>query len=193
MARVVSATPIVSSNPGFEDCSKAIHDEPNYGQGVANLQGTMGATPAGQPDTTYTEDTQLRTLFAARTGIKAIEETLAEYGTADNAPQWLRLIFNELKAKFGESVAGSGVLSIGDGGSGKHCNNQQIVGVPETDGQVYQYSQLDSALSEFQAAYAKARASGQAVAMAWDSSSGVPAPSESYNSTSYQTFGNWYA
>jgi hypothetical protein len=48
-----------------------------------------------------------------------------------------------------------------------------------------------SALAEFQAAYAKAQASGQAVAFAPIGAPSSQAPSES--STSYQTFGNWYA
>ncbi|MHB8147065.1 MAG: hypothetical protein ACYDGM_07400 [Vulcanimicrobiaceae bacterium] len=166
------------------------YDTENYGQNTANLQGTMGAS--GQ---SFTENPSLVTLFGGRTGIQAIEETLAQYGRVDNAPAWLKPIFRDLETKFGASATGAGSLSIGTGGSGKDCNNQQIVGVPGTDGQVYQYTQLDSALNEFQAAYAKARAAGQAAALSWDSaaSPGSPPPSDSYTSTSYQAYGNWYA
>ena len=56
------------------------------------------------------------------------------YGSSANAPEWLKPQFDQLEHMFGESPTGSGVLSIGDGGSGKHCNNQQILGVPGTDG-----------------------------------------------------------
>ena len=168
------------------------YDEPTYGQQTANLRGTMGA---GNPVINYTEDSHLVNLFAGRTGIQVIEETLAMYGTVANAPAWLKPMFNELEAKFGESATGSGTLLIGDGGSGKHCNNQEIVGVAGVDGQVYQYAQLDSALSEFQAAYASARAAGQAMPLSWSSASspGSLPPSDTYAATSYQSEYQYYA
>jgi hypothetical protein len=55
--------------------------------------------------------------------------------------------------------------------------------------QVYQYSQLDSALASFQAAYANAAAAGQAARMRWSStaSPGSLPPSDTYTSTSYQS------
>ena len=158
------------------------YDEPNYGQGVANLRGTMGAN--GQ---SYSESPALATIFGGRTGIQAVEETLATYGTEANAPGWLKPQFSQLEQMFGESTAGAGTLSIGDGGSGRDCNNQQIVGVPGVNGQVYQYTQLDATLSAFQTSYAKAVASGQAVPLSWDSSSapGSAPPSDTYTSQSY--------
>jgi hypothetical protein len=158
------------------------YDEPNYGQGVADLKGAMGA--GGQQ---YSEPPALTTIFAGRTGIQAVEETLAMYGTAANAPAWLKPQFDQLKAMFGESATGSGILSIGNGGTGKDCNNQQIVGVPGVDGQVYQYTQLDAAFNAFQAAYAKAAAAGQALPLSWDSAAnpGSPPPSTSYTSQWY--------
>jgi hypothetical protein len=89
---------------------------------------------------------------------------------------------------FGESSTGSGVLSIGIDGTGKDCNNQQIVAVSGLNGKVYQYTQLDAAMNQFQAAYANALADGQAVAMSWDSAAhpGSLPPSDTYLSTSYQ-------
>lgn len=158
------------------------YDEPTYGQGVANLQGQMGAN--GQ---TYTEDPSLVNVFSGRTGIQMVEETLAQYQTQANAPAWLQPMFNKLEAEFGESATGAGRLSIGNGGTGKDCNNQQIVGVPGVDGQVYQYTQLDSALNQFQAAYAKAVAAGQAMPMTWRSAAdpGSVPPSDDYTSQWY--------
>ncbi|HVA29535.1 MAG TPA: hypothetical protein VNF68_15240, partial [Candidatus Baltobacteraceae bacterium] len=166
------------------------YDTQNYGQGVANLQGVAGAN--GQ---SFTESPALVNIFSQRTGIQAIEETLAYYGTADNAPQWLKPQFDQLESMFGESATGAGHLSIGINGSGKDCNNQQIVGVPGTDGQIYQYTQLDSALASFQAAYANARAAGQAPTLSWDSRSspGSYPPSDTYASTSYQSEYQYYA
>lgn len=163
------------------------YDEPTYGQGVANLQGHMGATPLNQPYTTYTENPGLVQLFSGRTGIQAVEETLAMYQTKDNAPNWLKPQFDQLESMFGESANGAGKLSIGDGGSGKDCNNQDIVGVSGVDGKVYQYTQLDAALSQFQTAYAKAVAGGQAMPMTWRSATdpGSPPPGDEYTSQSY--------
>lgn len=158
------------------------YDTQNYGQQTANLRGQMGAS--GQ---NFTEESNLVSLFGGRPGIQMIEETLAQYGSAANAPAWLKPSFDQLKGMFGESSTGAGVLSIGIGGSGRDCNNQQIVGAAGLDGQVYQYTQLDAALNSFQTAYAKAVASGQAVAMSWDSSAspGSPPPSDTYTSQSY--------
>lgn len=160
------------------------YDTQNYGQGAANLKGSAGAN--GEQ---FTENPNLVNLFSGRTGIQMVEETLAMYGTADGAPAWLRPQFNKLEAMFGESTTGAGRLSVGNGGSGRDCNNQQIVGVPETSGQVYQYTQLDAALASFQAAYANAAAAGQAARLSWVSaaSPGSVPPSDTYTSTSYQS------
>jgi len=49
------------------------------------------------------------------------------------------------------SVVYSGMLSVGLGGSGKDCNNQQIVGVPGVNGQTYQLRQGASRWSGFTA------------------------------------------
>lgn len=119
--------------------------------------------------------------------------TARGFGAKDNAPAWLKPQFDQLQAMFGMSALGAGRLSIGDGGTGKDCNNQQIVGVPGTEGNVYQYSQLDAALNEFQVAYAKARAAGQAAALSWSSANGAPPPSAGYESTSYQSETQYYA
>lgn len=134
-------------------------------------------------------------LFSGRTGIQMIEETLAQYGSADNAPAWLKPMYNKLLGMFGESATGSGRLSIGNGGSGKDCNNQQIVAVTGVSGQVYQYTQLDAALNEFEVAYAQARTTAQAIAFSWNSASapGSLPPSDTYGSTSYQTENQYYA
>lgn len=132
-------------------------------------------------------DPSLTTLFAGRTGTQAVEETLAQYHTQANAPSWLKPQFNQLESMFGESTTGSGHLSIGNGGTGKDCNNQQITDVPDTDGKVYQYTQLDAALNKFQAAYAKAVAAGQATPMSWNSAAdpGSAPPGDDYTSQWY--------
>lgn len=152
---------------------------------------------AGNPAVNYSEDSSLVNLFAGRTGIQMIEETLALYGSADNAPAWLKPQFGQLEGMFGESATGSGVLSIGDGGSGKHCNNQEVVGtgVAGLDGQIYQYAQLDAALNSFQTAYAQARAAGQAPVFSWDSAQnpGSAPPSEDYASASFMSQVQYYA
>ena len=108
---------------------------------------------------------------------------------------WLKPIFGELEGMFGESATGSGYLSIGLGGSGKDCNNQQILGATGLNGQVYQYTQLDAALNQFQANYANAITTGQAVSLAWESAAnpGSPPPSDNYASSSYQSDNQWYA
>jgi hypothetical protein len=132
------------------------YDTQRYGQGVADLQGTAGAN--GQ---SFTENPSLRAEFGGRTGIQAIEETLAEYGTEANAPAWLQPIFDELEGMFGESATGSGGLLVGIDG-GKDVNNQQIIGVPDLNGVEYQYTDLSNALYDFAARYAAAITSGQA-------------------------------
>ena len=160
------------------------YDTKNYGQGVANLQGAMGAN--GQ---SFTENPSLKAVFAGRTGIQDVEETLAQYGTVQNAPQWLQPQFNQLKAMFGESSTGSGKLSIGIGGSGKDCNNQQVVGASGLSGAEYQYTQLDAVLNQYQVAYAKAIASGQASRLSYYDASaapGTPPPPGADFSISYQ-------
>ncbi len=156
------------------------YGEPTYGQGVATLQGAMGANGHS-----YTEDPNLKIVIAGRSGIQDVEETLSQYGGAQNAPQWLQPQFKQLEAMFGESVTSAGNLSIGVGGSGKGCNKQQVVNVSGVSGANYQYTQLDAALNACQAAYAKAVAGGQAPRLSYYDSSGAPPPGSDY-STSYQ-------
>jgi hypothetical protein len=165
------------------------YDTQNYGQGVANLEGYAGASGIN-----FTENRNLTNLFAGRTGIQMVEETLAYYDSEANAPSWLQPMYNTLESEFGKDSTGSGRLSIGIGGTGKDDNNQQIVGVAGTSGQEYQYTQLDASLYEFETAYAKARASGQAIAFSWESaaSPGSPPPSDTYASTSYQSEYQYY-
>jgi hypothetical protein len=104
-------------------------------------------------------------------------------------------LLDDLESKFGSSVTGSGQLSVGIGGSGRDSNNQQIINASGVSGQEYQYTQLDASLNQFQAAYAKTRADGEAIAMSWksDATPGAPPPSDSYTSTSYLASENWYA
>lgn len=134
------------------------YDTQRYGQMVADMQGTMGAN--GQQ---FSEDGTLSKLFGGRTGIQAVEETLAYYGTKDNAPAWLKPLWDNLVAMFGESAQGSGHLSIGINGTGKDCNNQEVLGTSGLDGKVYQYTDLGSMLYAFAAALA-AGTSGQGLA-----------------------------
>jgi hypothetical protein len=90
-------------------------------------------------------------LFDGRTGIAAVEETLAEYGSAANAPDWLRPLYNSLDDMFGASATGAGQLSFGHA-----INNEQVVGVAGVDGKVYQYTDLANALYGFADEYAAA-------------------------------------
>lgn len=136
------------------------YDTQRYGQMVADMQGAMGAN--GQQ---FSEDSTLGRLFGGRTGIAAVEETLAYYKTKDNAPAWLKPLWDNLVAMFGESAQGSGHLSIGINGTGKECNNQEVVGASGLDGKVYQYTDLGSMLYAFAAALA-AGTSGQGLTAA---------------------------
>ena len=134
----------------------------------------------------YTEDPNLKIVIAGRIGIQDVEETLAQYGRAQNAPQWLQPQFNQLEAMYGTSSTGARKPSIGIGGSGKDCNNHQVVNVAGVSGANYQYTQLDAALNAYQVAYAKAVAGGQAPRLSYYNSSGAPPPPGSDYSTSYQ-------
>jgi hypothetical protein len=84
---------------------------------------------------------------------------------------------------------GAGIPAIGTERTGEDCNNQQIVGVPGLNGQVYQYARIDAALNQFEANYANAVAGGQAIPLAWDSAAnpGSAPPSDTYLSPSYQS------
>ena len=135
-------------------------DTLRYGQGVADLRGTAGAS--GQ---NFVESTSLTAEFGGRTGISAIEETLAEYGSSANSPLWLRPVFDKLESIFGESAVGSGMLQIGDS-SGKSVNNQQVLNANGLDGNRYQYTDLANALYDFATRYANALASGTAAPLA---------------------------
>ena len=123
------------------------YDTARYGQEIADLQGVAGANGES-----FTESAPLKDLFGGRTGIQAIEETLAEYGSAANAPAWLQPEFDQLSDLFGISSTGSGELSFGHA-----INNEQIVGVEGTDGQIYQYTDLANAMYGFADAYAASR------------------------------------
>jgi hypothetical protein len=168
------------------------YDTQNYGTGVANLRGSAGANGRN-----FVENAQLVSLFSGRTGIQIVEETLAFYGSVQNAPAWLKPMYTKLDSMFGSDPSGLGNLSIGIDGTGKDCNNQRVTD-PSAEGlstQEYQYTQLDAALNEFAAAYAKALAGGQAVALAWDSAAdpGSNPPTDTYTSTSYQSADQFYA
>ena len=126
------------------------YDTQRYGQMDADITGS--SHPSGQ---NFTEDPTLNKLFGGRTGIQAIEETLAYYKTKANAPGWLEPLWDQLSAMFGENAQGNGHLSIGINGTGKDCNNQQVTGVAGTDGKVYQYTQLGGMVYAFAAALAQ--------------------------------------
>jgi hypothetical protein len=152
------------------------YDEPTYGQGVANLQGTAGATPANQPFTTFTENKDMKTLLGGRDEIQAIEEMNNSYGSAANAPLWLQATYSGLNSMFGSSATGSGQLSVGINGTGKDCNNQEIVGASGVSGQEYQYTQLDAAATEFSMNYANAISNGSSPKVAYYSATALTAP-----------------
>lgn len=126
------------------------YDTARFGQEVADLQGV--AIPVGE---TFKESSDLSKLFDGRTGIQAVEETLAEYPDATSAPDWLKPQYDQLEALFGTSATGAGVLSFGHA-----INNEQIIDVPGTDGGVHQYTDLANALYEFADAYAAANTVG---------------------------------
>ncbi len=163
------------------------YDEPTYAQGVADLAGSVNAnghpyTKKGGPN-----DGAVYKLFAGKPGLQFVEEMLAKYGTAANAPTWLKPMFPELEAMFGESATGSGQLIIGLGGTGLDSNNQQVVGATGLSGQVYQYTQLDNELKLFETNYNNAVLNGQATKGAYYSAS-VPVGADygiSYQSQDY--------
>uniref|UniRef100_E6PCM0 Uncharacterized protein n=1 Tax=mine drainage metagenome TaxID=410659 RepID=E6PCM0_9ZZZZ len=139
------------------------YDTQRYGQMDAAITGS--SNPSGQ---SFTEDPTLRKLFGGRTGIQAIEETLAFYKTKANAPGWLQPLWHQLSAMFGETAQGTGHLSIGINGTGKDCNNQEVTGATGTDGKVYQYTQLGGMVYAFAAALAEGtRGEGLAPAVSY--------------------------
>ena len=117
-----------------------------YGQEVADLIGQSGAN--GQ---SFTEESSISTELGDRTGIQAVEETLAYYGSKTNAPTWLQPLWDQLDDIFGSSATGSGKLNFGHA-----INNEWITGAPGTDGKIYQYTQIADALYAFTAALAQA-------------------------------------
>ena len=124
------------------------YDTQRYGQEVADLHGTNGAN--GQ---NFVEDAHLKTVLGGRTGISAIEETLAQYGSAANAPTWLAGMFDKLKGMFGMSGTGSGALNF------EHAiKNEWVSGAQGTSGQHYTYTDLAQALYDFTNAEASAGA-----------------------------------
>ena len=128
------------------------YDTQRYGQDIADLGGVAGAN--GQ---NFVEDAQLKAVLGGRTGIAAIEETLAQYGSASQAPSWLAGMFDKLKSMFGISNRGSGKLNF------EHViKNEWVSGAQGTSGQHYTYTDLAQALNDF--------------ANAEQSAGGAPAP-----------------
>ena len=141
------------------------YDTARYGQEVADLHGTNGAN--GQ---NFVEDAQLKTVLGGRTGIAAIEETLAQYGSASNAPSWLAGMFDKLEGMFGVSATGSGTLNF------EHViKNEWVSGAQGTSGQHYAYTDLAQALYDFANAEVKAGAAPVPAANV-PAASTVPAP-----------------
>jgi hypothetical protein len=115
------------------------YDTQRFGHELADLGGASGANSQS-----FVEDPKLKAELGGQTGIAAIEETIAQYGTAQNAPSWLAAMFGKLKAMFGESVTGSGQLNF------EHAiGNEWISGAAGADGQHYKYTDLASALYDF--------------------------------------------
>ena len=114
-------------------------DTVRYGQDTANLLGHAGAN--GQE---FDQNPDLKNLFSGKTGIAEIETVLAKYGTASAAPPWLAPIFDQMKAIFGISASGSGVLKFGT-----HIGDQHIEGAEGTDKQIHLYTEIASALETF--------------------------------------------
>jgi hypothetical protein len=75
------------------------YDTQRFGHELADLGGASGANSQS-----FVEDPKLKAELGGQTEIAAIEETIAQYGTAQNAPSWLAAMFGKLKAMFGESV-----------------------------------------------------------------------------------------
>ena len=146
-----------------------ISDTARFGQEDADLAGYITANGHY-----FTERAGLVQEFGTRTGIAAIQEMLAQYGTVDNAPAWLKPIFNELYNMFGESTTATGYLHLGDS-SGKNTNNEQVDGAQSGGGGNYQYTDLANALYDFATRYGNALVSGQAAAFSWV---GPPPPSD---------------
>lgn len=119
------------------------YDTGRYGQIIADLQGHAGANGSD-----FSESASTAGILDNRTGIAAIEETLAQYGSADNAPSWLKSSFDTLKAQFGVDATGSGKLYFGS-----HINDERIY-APGTDGRTYQYTDFGTSLYAFLNAYA---------------------------------------
>jgi hypothetical protein len=121
------------------------YDTQRYGQITADLLGrAMEAN--GVP---FNETPDMDAIFNNLSGVAAVEECLAQYPTINDAPAWLQPMYNSLMAEFGSSATGAGVLW-----SGHAINNQQVIGVPGTDGKIYQYTQLGQSLFDFANAYA---------------------------------------
>ncbi|MGB8796134.1 MAG: hypothetical protein WCC70_01145 [Candidatus Aquilonibacter sp.] len=151
------------------------YDEPRYGDGVANLEGKNFSADGD------TWKPQYSALFGGQGGIATIEETLYHYANPNGTmkagtPAWLAAIWNQVEPIFGISEGGAGTLSIGLGGTGEDCNNQQIVGAADTSGQVYQYTQIDAAFNAFEAGYATSVSNGQSPKNAYDNPEGPGAP-----------------
>ena len=152
------------------------YDEPRYGEGVANLiAGPKGSFSAD--GLTWKPQYNL----SDQSGIMFIEKMLHANAYPDGTmkattPAWLAKIWNQVEPIFGISETGAGTLSIGLNGTGKDCNDQQIVGVPDTSGQVYQYTQIDAAYQVFESAYAISINDGQSAKMAYYDAADPSAP-----------------
>ncbi len=116
-----------------------ITDTQNYGQGTANLVGTAGAN--GQSFTESASDLQT---FGGLNGIQAVQNTLAQYGSEQNAPAWLQPMFNQLEQVFGENSGSNGGLSYG-----KNIGEQTVTGATTGGGVEESYTTLATLLNQF--------------------------------------------
>jgi hypothetical protein len=116
-----------------------IDDTQNYGQGLANAVGTAGAN--GQ---SFTESSTDQDVFGGKTGVQAVQNTLAQYGSAANAPAWLQPMFDQLETVFGESSGSSGSIS-----HGKNIGDETVTGATTGGGTETRYTTINNLLDQF--------------------------------------------
>jgi hypothetical protein len=116
-----------------------VYDTQNYGQGTANLVGTAGAN--GQSFTESSTDLQT---FGGLNGIQAVQNTLAQYGSEQNAPAWLQPMFNQLEQVFGENSGSGGGLA-----HGKNIGDETVTGATTGGGVEESYTTLTTLLNQF--------------------------------------------
>jgi len=153
------------------------YDTARYGQGVADLQGTAGASGVS-----FSEDPSWLQLFGGRTGVQAVEETLAQIKSTGIVPGWIQPVYQDLLSKFGYSSNGSGYLQIGDS-QGQSVNNQHVENVPGVNGTIYQYLDLDTSLYDFGSRFAVALVAGQAMSFSQLSTPSVANTGGGYGSS----------